>query len=411
MMAHAATDPNGYAGTDSERIEAAVAAAAACGGKVVIPARLADAAADRTYWLLDRAILLPGDTTLVLDNCRLKLSDRCRDNFIRSANCGAGISEIKTLRNIHILGVGNAVLEGADNPRATGDAAKKLSSAAFKRPGEPYVHVSYGSDADKAGENPQSDWRSIGVLLAHVEEFSLQNLAIKDSHSWAVSLERCGHGLVRDLRFAATGGKKIDGTLRALLNQDGLDLRQGCHDITIDNISGQCGDDLVALTGIPIEGMRAGELTSHMVSGMQFLGRSDDIRNIILRGIRGYAGGCHAVRFLNTGGIRLHSIVLDGVVDAAPDGQTDHAAVVIGDSNPAWGGVTPLGDTYGFTISNVQGRARKLVEICGSLCDSTLSNLINYNPRCEPVIYASGPQHVRNVSVTNAITLTEPQGG
>jgi hypothetical protein len=44
-------------------------------------------------WLLDSAILLRSDTTLELDHCRIKLSDRCRDDFMRSANWGWGITE------------------------------------------------------------------------------------------------------------------------------------------------------------------------------------------------------------------------------------------------------------------------------------------------------------------------------
>ncbi|MBQ2851078.1 MAG: hypothetical protein IJE77_11410 [Thermoguttaceae bacterium] len=59
----AANDPNAYTGTDSERIEQAVAAAPEFGGLVRIPARRPDAASPRTHWLLDRAILLPSNTT------------------------------------------------------------------------------------------------------------------------------------------------------------------------------------------------------------------------------------------------------------------------------------------------------------------------------------------------------------
>ncbi len=148
---------------------------------------------------MDRAILLPKNTTLVLDNCRLKLSDRCRDNFIRSANCGVGITEIKPLRNIHIIGVGEVVVEGAEHPRATGDAGKALSGDAAMIPGR-YTPVSYGTDAGVAGENQQSDWRSIGILLAYVENFSLQNLMLKNAHSWAISLEHCAYGDIHGLK-------------------------------------------------------------------------------------------------------------------------------------------------------------------------------------------------------------------
>lgn len=85
----------------------------------------------------------------------------------------------------------------------------------------------------------------------------------------------------------------------------------------------------------------------------------------------------------------------------------DNALVRIGDSNPAWGGVTPLGNTFGLIINNVQGRTRTSIAIHGSLCDSVISNVINCNPQTEPVVYASGIQHVRNVTISNAITIRQ----
>ena len=129
--------------------------------------------------------------------------------------------------------------------------------------------------------------------------------------------------------------------------------------------------------------------------------------DIIIRNVRGFAGGHHLVRFLNSTGIKLYRIILDGVIDTAPATIMDNALVRIGDSNPAWGEVTPLGDTVGLIINNVQDRTRTSIAIHGSLCDSVISNVINYNPQTEPVVSASGIQHVRNVTVSNAITIRQ----
>ncbi|MGN1075243.1 MAG: hypothetical protein ACI4QB_09645, partial [Eubacteriales bacterium] len=71
-------------------------------GIVVIPPRHRAAEPERDWWSLDRAVLLPENTTLVLRSCRVKLSDRCRDNFFRTANCGMGIAEPERIRNVHI---------------------------------------------------------------------------------------------------------------------------------------------------------------------------------------------------------------------------------------------------------------------------------------------------------------------
>ena len=88
-------------------------------GIVVIPAK-----ENREPWILDNAILLPENTTVILNNCTIKLSDKCRDNFFRTANCGVEIEDVEKIHNVHINGIGNVILEGADHPRSTGDSSK-----------------------------------------------------------------------------------------------------------------------------------------------------------------------------------------------------------------------------------------------------------------------------------------------
>jgi hypothetical protein len=382
--------PNAFSGSDVERINQALAAAAGTGRRVVIPRRNHSARGERDLWLLDSAILVPGDTVLELDNCHLKLADRCRDNLIRSANCGLGVADIQPLRGIHLYGVGNVLLEGADRPRATGDAGKTLGQQTF------------GTDAGVAGQSQTGDWRNIGLLFAFVEDFTLQGLRFHDSHCWAVSLERCAHGTVRDLDFASSGTKTIDGVAQTVLNQDGLDLRLGCHDILIENITGYSGDDVVALTAIPRDSA-AGELRSTMVSSPRDRGAGlDDIRHVTIRNVRGYCrGGHHIVRLLNTSGVCMHDIVLDGLLDTSPPELRCKAAVKIGDHNYG-DGVAPLGDTCRIMVNNVISRSEHTILIGGSLCDSILSNLLRHDVPGSPITVVSGPQFLRNVTITNA---------
>ena len=393
MADSAFVTPNAFQGSDTERINQAIEAAVGVGATVVIPRWNYATGGKTETWLLDAAVLLRSNTTLVLDNCRIKLSDRCRDNMMRSANCGLGITEIEPMSNIHIRGVGNVVFEGADHPRATGDSGKTL--------GKP----TYGTDAGVDGESQRGDWRNIGILLAFVENFSIENVAIHDSHCWAVSLERCAHGQVRDLRFASRENSTIDGAPVKILNQDGLDLRLGCHDILIENISGHTGDDLVALTAIPSATRPAGTLASTMVSGGLNRGEGrDDIRQIIVRNVRGYScGGHHIVRLLNTPGVRMHDIVVDGVIDTSPAGRSCAAAVKIGDSNYG-GGAAPLGDTSRILVSNVISQARNTILIGGSLADSAISNVVRQAENGEPITYGAGKDMVRNVLMSNIVT-------
>ena len=404
-------DPNNYSGSDTERINAALRAAGSCGGTVRIgkrkPALQMDGSnviatlEERDIWVIDSAILIPGNTHLIIDNTTIKLSNICRDNMIRSANCRKDCNTVSPLKNIRITGVGNAVLEGADIPRATGDAGKLLAKPGFT----PKGRVTFGSDAGKAGEHQKGDWRNIGILLVKVNGFSIENLTIRDSHCWAISLESCTNGKVRDIQFDSRNGKEINGKWQLFRNQDGLDLRRGCRDILIENITGRSGDDLIALTALPSKVRPAGVVNSTMMLGGDEKVSDGDICNITIRNVRGYcAGGHHIIRFLNTKGIKMYNIILDGVIDTSPAGHRNYATVKIGDKNRNWGGVTPLGDTYGFHISNIHSRSISAILIAGSLQDSTISNVINYNPATpDPVHCASGKQYLRNVHFSNLL--------
>ncbi len=389
MSVNEALTPNDFEGSDVERINAALEAAAGTGRAVVIPRENRSAEGERDVWLLDAAILIPGDTVLELRNCHLKLSDRCRDNFIRSANCGLGISEIEPIRGVHIRGVGDVLLEGADVPRATGDGAKTLGERTF------------GTDAGVEGVSHSGDWRNIGILLACVEDFSIENIAMNDTHCWAISLERCAHGTLRDLDFASSGFITIDGERHNVCNQDGIDLRLGCHDILIENITGYTGDDLIALTAIPHPDRPAGGTQSTMVSDMHYRGEDDDIRHVTIRDVRGYcAGGHHIVRLLNTSGAKMHDIMLDGLTDTSPPEIRCRAAVKIGDKNYG-AGVAPLGDTFRIIVSNVISRSEHTIMIGGSLCDSIISNVIRHDVPGEALSLVSGPENVRDVLTSN----------
>ena len=234
----------------------------------------------REVWLLDSAILVQSGTVLELVNCHLKFSDRCRDNFIRGANCGLGITEVEPLENVQIRGTGHVVLEGADH-RGPPDPEKRWGP----KPTGP-TRASRTSARRGTGE--------CGILLAHVDGFRIENLPIKESHGLGDLAGACVHGTIRDARFTSTGSREIAGEREAILNQDGIDLRQGCHDILIENISGHTGDDLIALTNLVNEDQKAGSTSSMMVTraNNNGLGR-DDIRNITIRDVRVLPRGPH----------------------------------------------------------------------------------------------------------------------
>ncbi len=359
-------NPNAYTGTDSDRIEQALSFACANAMPLVITPRVPVGNDRRAHWLIDRAILLPGGTEVRLDDCTIQLSDQCRDNFFRSANCRPGTGAVHPIAGIRIRGRGHAILRGAEHPRATGDSGTTLGKDTF------------GTDAGKPGECPVGDWRNIGILLADVSDFTIEGIAIVNSHCWAISLEYCSHGMLRDLRFASLGVMLIDGRPQTTLNQDGIDLRQGCRHIAIERISGWTGDDLIALTAIGTtdETRPAGAFGSTHFSASKRRGEGDDIHHITIRDVHGYsAGNCQIVRLLNTRGVKLHDILIERVHDCSARALHNRAVLRIGDRNPHWGGPNPIGDTARIIARGIVSNAQAAIVIQGSLADSTIEDV------------------------------------
>ncbi len=398
---------NDYKGlTDNEMIDEAIKNRE--NGIVIIPPRKSDIEPERDYWLLDRAILLPSDTTIILQNCKIKLSDKCRDNFFRSANCGFGFNENETLRNIHIKGMGLCVLEGADHPRATGDGGKIIACPCPKtnediikyadwipedrrQSGEltffdTHSH-SYGTDAGNENESQKGDWRGIGILFACVENFSIENLKIVEPHGWAISFENCAYGSVEKIEFNARMSKMIDGMLSNTENQDGIDLRNGCHDIIISDITGETGDDIIALTAIACskrEYIHGGSLCTTHVMHNDWSKRETDIYNVIIRNVKGCPrGGCAHVRLLSTE-CHIKNVIIDGILDTSPDGFRNWTSVLIGDIDNSYGKNLPDGISN-VTISNIISKSQWPIDVVGFLKDSVISNVVNCNPEQKAV--------------------------
>ena len=386
---------NDFSGkTDNERIEEAIRNRD--GEIVVIPPRKSDIEPGRDWWLLDRAILLPENTTVVLQNCRIKLSDNCRDNFFRSANCGIGIENPPTISSIHIRGVGDCVLEGADHPRSTGDSSKFIAcpcpknfSGAAKPTFNDLHRHSYGTDAGKEGESENGDWRNIGILMANVHHLSIENIRIVEPHAWAISLEACSFANINHIEFKACMTRVIDGAEHNVENQDGINLRNGCHDVIISDIMGTTGDDVVALTCIAstFRMRKDGELHSTQVLGNDYTNREKGIYNVIVRNVLASpAGGCCMVRLLATDGAEIRNVTIDGIVDTSPDDFHSWCGVLVGEQT---GLVGEPGYPYGtvsekclhnITISNVITNARSCIRIPGGLEDSCINNVIGRDP-------------------------------
>lgn len=418
---------NDYFGlTDSDRIEAAMKEME--NGIFYLPRRVCDVEPERDYWLIDRAILIPANTTVILQNCKIKLSDACRDNFFRSANCGIGINPILPIDNIHIKGVGVCVLEGADHPRATGDGGKILANPCPKNSDdllkyadwisdesraagrtnfdEEHSH-SFGTDAGNPNESPLGDWRGIGILFARATHFSIENLSIICSHGWGISLEDCSFGTVQKIDFDSCMAKTVDGMLQNTENQDGIDVRNGCHHILINDITGGTGDDLIALTAIA-DSRRprpdgAVVNTTHVMSN-DWTKRDPNIHDIIIRNVMGYSKGgiCFLIRLLPANA-KIWNVVIDGVVDTSPEGFNPGGVLLLGSGDGEYG-KNPVDGMKYITVSNMICNSHRAVIVGGYISDSSFSNIINRNPD-SPVVAIYRKEGFKDVEVSGLVSV------
>lgn len=355
--------PNQYKrGSDSDRIEAAIASALNSGINAIEIPRI-NQVRGKAEWLIDRAILVPSNFTLTLNDCLIRLSPGTQDNII--TNAGARTTPLSENNNIHIIGKGNTVLSGG-------------LEAHFDPPG------------DKSG------FRTIGILLYNTKHFTIDGFQMEETQAWAISVENgCAYGRIANIDFSNTNKYP---------NQDGVDVRKGCHDIVIENITGITGDDVVALTGLRSNDPTVDKI--RMQIGGNGITKADDIYNITINNIKAKCVGGHAmVRLLNQDGIKMYNIVVSNVIDTSSDGEvfpntkrTRHAAAIRIGEERYWT-IRPnvLGETFNIFVDNVVSRAEVIVLINGTLKNSVLKNIVGYGGNSQLVKYGNSP--IESVSI------------
>lgn len=358
--------PNHFEGGDIQRIQAAVDKAAGTTGKVVIPANNSNGSG---IWLLDSAILLPGNMTIILDNCTLQLSDQCRDNMFRSDNVGEGIRNPEWNHNISIIGIGDVILKGAANPRATGDSGKKLSlnpEQDIEKSGD--WRITYGTDAGKEGRKQTGDWRNIMILMAYVDGWKLKNLNIENSHAWAVSHERVLNADISNIRFNNPRRISVDGDGKLIRNRDGINLRHGCKNFRINDISGKTEDDFIAMSilGLHAENQEGGTLNSTMVTSRTWRGQEDDTEGVYITNIvcESYT---RAVAIRANDVASINNIYIDGIMF-----RGGYNALLVG--GKGYGVDSRPGKINNIHAMNITGDGRSLIQIEEAISDCSFIN-------------------------------------
>lgn len=288
-------------------------------------------------WEIEETVRIPSDFTLVLDGCYLRMKDGTFCNMFTNAHLGCTDPLIRDF-DICIEGRGRAILDGGC-PNGLNERTMKADPQAF--PGIPHVAVN-----------------SL-MLFAHVDGIRIHGLHLRNQRYWAITFAYCCRGVLRNLDFRSNdlwideNGQEHHGLVQGkyeeilVKNSDGIDLRCGCHDFIIENITGFTQDDSVALTG-----MFGGIAKTYWVEGCR-----KEICNVIIRNVN-TASYCANIRLLNGDGIKLHDILIDGVFDASRDSiymDDGHVHVRIGDTRTFGSQPPEIGDIYNITVKNVHG--------------------------------------------------------
>ena len=309
-------------------------------------------------WEIDRAVLIPSDFTLILKDCHLCMSEGSFDNMFRNEHCGTEIGRTAQGRdfNIKLIGEGEAILDGG--------IYNGLSEKTQKTNGMPPIY------------------KNNLVLFSNVDGFEISHINCHNQRWWAIDLLFCINGRLCDIEFRACdiwideNGEQRHGLTQAnhratlVKNADGIDLRMGCQNILIENITGFTGDDTIALTALEGGGVEK----NHFVEGM-----STDICNVVIRNVAS-ASFCTNVRLLNQGEIRLHDIEIENVTDtseSSPYMDRGIYTVRVGDADKLYGTrFSTAEETYNISIRNVYSRAeRAALHLAGEIGNLTFENV------------------------------------
>lgn len=359
-------DPKFFGADDAETIQNAIAAAVADGSrKLVIPRY--NLRTRKTQWRIDRAIRIPSDFTVLLDNCYMVQETGIYDHMF--CNEMAHLPENQTLEaeqhDITLMGVGNVILDGGVH--------NHLMEKTSNRYGMPTV------------------WYNTMIYWENVRNLRVENLLIKNQRWWAITNLFCRNGSYKNITFES---------IPHVPNMDGIDLRVGCHDFTLENITGRTGDDVVALTGV-----KGKYEWSRLVEG-----KDTNIHDVSIRNVLGDPFIHYVVRILNHDGNCNYNIHMDTVYDTSDftDKKRPRCTLGIGSVRYFSGRRAAPGETRNITGKHMTSRGEECIRIDNTLEDSHFTNIKTYGDNLVAVGTFCGTQ-VHNVVVEDVYYGTTQQ--
>lgn len=331
----------------------------------------------KNSWIINSALMLYSNITIYINQATLKLADGVFDNIIRSsgihadpANPNGKVLDVEEIQSVKILGSGkdNAFIEGPNVPYSAPNPIK--GGAAVQWVGDWY------------------GWRTVGILLANCKNYEIAHLTMRKTTCWAISQERgCEDMYLHDLHFDT-----------AVKNGDGIDFRMGCKNGVVERITGNTGDDLIALSAFLdfVPSYPSGNYIWPMqvtADNPNTLG--NNIENIRISDISG-ASQHNLVRVSLSGGAKVSDISISNISDT---GGVNGNLVLI---STGYGTPSSLGDLSGISVNDIASHyTKEPLRISAPIQDS-IFNFIRQH-KADGVTHTINSEYpLINTQITNA---------
>ncbi|MBO5020092.1 MAG: hypothetical protein J6D52_05460 [Clostridia bacterium] len=311
---------------------------------------------DTKDYLIDRAILVPSDTTIIIDNCTIKQKDCVFDNVFRGDNLLInGIDpydppiDVTPINNIKIIGKGDAKIIGTDKPQ-TGY--------------HPFFQEYQTMTGDFWG------WRTHMFSFSFGKNIEISGLRLSQTMCWAITFDNCQQCYVHDIDIRSN-----------VKNGDGINFRSGCNHCTVENITGFTSDDTVTCTALS-RGKRERALSKYLSISEPYNSSHENIdgsvHHIKISNIS-TGGYHHGVICLSANGNQVHDIEISNIKESG-EGQREATVKVY----TGYGEGYNAGDIHDVVIRNVTSEKAKYAFLIN--CETknlTVENLVQNNPEGE----------------------------
>lgn len=342
--------------TDSESIQNAVDTASARGINLVVIPRW-NVRTQQAKWELEKAIKVPSSMTVVFLQTYLRQADFCYENMFTNSRAyeHEGRCIAREEHDLTFCGIGDVVLDGG-MPNGLLEKTCNLYGLPDKR-------------------------YNAAFLFNNVRNLVLENLQIRQSRWYGCYFIHCDTCRISNIDFD---------DWEDCTNRDGVDIRSGCHNFLVENITGTTADDTVALNNLGNDGN----------DGRYVEGKDPNTLHMVIRNIKSDAGSWFTIRLLCQDRHLEQDFTLDTIMDVSyPENQKSvDAVVMVGSHEYHYKIPAELGDLAHLTVRDVYSRSRQAVAFGGCSDDVAVSNIHVYGDGCSAVSVRQ-EANVRNVRV------------